>query len=155
MGFESNTGLNVNNHYGERPTGQTSGNFKTEGPMNKLSIQVNSADIDVALFGDPVLPAGALVTGAYVRVTEAFVLGGTTPTILTGTESSEVTNGLVLSEAQAEAIGLYDIFSTVTGTWAAMLAAETAVAIVLGGGSPTKTAAGKMEVVIEYIEIVV
>lgn len=155
MAFEDNNGLNVNNHYGVRDTGQTSGNIKTEGAKNQLSIQVDAKDIDVALFADPVLPAGALVTGAYVRVIEAFALGGTTPTILTGTDTSEVTNGLVLSEAQAEAVGLYDIFGTVTGTWAAMLAAETDVAIVLGGTTPTKTAAGSMEIIIEYIVVTV
>ena len=155
MAFENLNGLGVNNHYGPRPTGQTSGNIKTEGAKNQLSIQVDAKDIGVALFASPVLPAGALVVGAFARVSEAFVLGGTTPTILVGTDTTEVTNGLVISEAQAEAVGLYDIFSTATGTWAAMLAAETDLAVVLGGTTPTKTTAGKLEIIIEYVTVTV
>lgn len=153
MGFESNTGLNVNNHYGERETGQTSGNIRTAGVKNELSIQVDAKDIGVALFNAPVIPAGSLIVGAYVKVEEAFALGGTTPTIDIGTSGSVATNNVEVSEAQAEAAGTYDIFSSAKGTWAASLAADTTVAIELGGTTPTKTDAGSLEVVIEYVKV--
>lgn len=155
MAFEDNNGLNVNNHYGPRPTGQTSGNVKTEGIKNQLSIQVDAKDIGVELFNAPVIPAGSLIIGAYAKVTEAFVLGGTTPTIDIGTVGSVGTNNVDMTEAQAEAIGTYDILGTPAGTWAAALVADTEVAIELGGTSPTKTAVGKLEVIIEYISYTV
>ena len=153
MSFENSAGINVSNHYGPRTSGQTSGVIKTEGAKNTLSITVKAADVGVALFQAPDIPAGSLITGAYVKVKEAFALGGTTPTIDFGTSGSTATNNVELSEAQAEATGTYDIFSTAKGTWAASLVAATTVAIALGGSTPTKTAAGELEVVIEYFAI--
>ena len=155
MAFENSAGINVNNHYGPRTSGQTSGVIKTEGAKNQLSITVKAADIDVALFNAPIIPAGSLIIGAYAKVKEAFVLGGTTPTIDIGTVDSVNTNNVDLTEAQAEAVGTYDILGTPAGTWNSALVADTVVGIELGGGSPTKTAAGELEVVIEYISIVV
>jgi len=155
MAYENSAGINVSNHYGPRDTGQTSGVIKTEGSKSTLSIVVKAADIGVALYQAPDIPAGSLITAAYVKVSEAFALGGTTPTIDFGTSGSAATNNVELSEAQAEAVGSYDIFSTAKGTWAASLAAATTVAIALGGTTPTKTAAGELEVVIEYFAVVV
>lgn len=155
IGFEDSAGLNVSNHYGARTSGQTSGVIKTEGSKNTLSITVKAGDVGVALFQAPSIPAGSLITAAYVKVSEAFALGGTTPTIDIGTSGSVATNNVEVSEAQAEATGTYDIFSTAKGTWAASLAAATTVAIELGGTTPTKTAAGELEVVIEYFAVVV
>ncbi len=40
MGYESKTGLNVNNHYGARNTGGTRGVVKTEGTYNEYSVIV-------------------------------------------------------------------------------------------------------------------
>jgi hypothetical protein len=83
-------------------------------------------------------------------VKEAFVIGGTTPAIVIGTEGSEATNGFVISEAQGEATGTYDVSGTLTGTWAAPLAAATTVGIDMSGTSPTVTDAGLAEVVVKY-----
>ncbi len=154
-GFEDSAGLSVSNHYGARATGQTAGVVKTEGVKSQFSIQIDAADIGVALYGAPQLPADCLPVAVFFKVTEAFALGGTTPTILVGTSSSEVTNGCVVSEARAEAVGVYDITSTLTGTWAANLVAATTIAAVLGGSTPTKTAAGKAEIIIEYVKVAV
>jgi hypothetical protein len=154
-GFEDSAGLGVSNHYGPRESGQTSGKVKTEGVKNEYSIQFDAADIGVALFSAPALPADSLVTAVYLKVSEAFALGGTTPTILVGTDTSEVTNGAVLDEASAEAVGVYDITASLTGTWAANLVAETDIGIVLGGTTPTVGAAGKAEVIIEYLKVAV
>jgi hypothetical protein len=167
MGFEAakfgeggasgsgNVTTQVSQHYGERDTGKTTGVIRTAGAMNELTL-----DIDAAMVSDgaltlvaPIIPAGSLIEDAYVEVTEAFVLGGTSPTILVGTSGSEVTNGLVVNEATAEATGTYDITSTLTGTWAAGLAADTTVGIDFGGTSPTVTAVGKMRVVVRYVKV--
>lgn len=153
MGFESSSGLGVNNYYGPRDSGKTAGVYEVDGSTVEASIVVDSAMVGGTIPQDLIIPAEAKVTAVYAKVTEAFVLGGTTPTILIGTDTTEVTNGAVLSKAQAEAIGTYDITGTLTGTWAAQLAAATTVGVALGGTSPTKTAVGKVQFVIKYIQI--
>ena len=145
----------VSNHYGPRDTGKTTGVIRTSGAMNELTL-----DIDGEMVGDaayalvvPKIPAGAIIEDVYVEVTEAFVLGGTTPAIEVGTEGSEATNGVTITEAQAEAVGTYDVTSALAGTWAAGLAAETTLGLALSGTSPTVTDAGKMRVVIRYVHV--
>ncbi len=98
------------------------------------------------------LPAGAVLSeNAIVEVTEAFVLGGTTPTIAIGVQSSEVTNRIALvSEAQAEAVGTYSIATAGTLAKDTPLAAAVVIKVALGGGTPTITSAGKMKVSVRY-----
>lgn len=158
MGFESNTGLGVLNHYGERGTQDGvagGGDLPGNGAVKEAVIFIKGEDFGTGTsFDTPyTLPAGSKFLEASVEVTEAFVLGGTTPTIEVGTNSSEVTNYAIgLSEAQAEATGGY-YNSTGGGTWAAALAADTVVGVALGGTTPTVTSAGKAKVVIRYIKI--
>lgn len=155
MSFESTSGLGVTNHYGPRDTGKTVGVIKTEGRSYEASIYIDSETI--ANGGpelvDITIPASAVIEDVYLEVTEAFALGGTTPTILVGTDTSEVTNGVVIAEAKAEAVATYSLTSTLTGTWAAPLAADTVVGIVLGGTTPTVGSAGKAKVVIRYTKV--
>jgi len=165
MGYETSqfgdqvTGANVtqdvNNHYGAFETGDTQGNVKTEGFRNELSIDMDAAMLTAEAFTllAPTIPAGSLVESVILEVTEAFALGGTTPTILVGTNGSEVTNGFVTSEAQAEAVGTYDLTATLTGTWAAGLAADTVVGVELGGTTPTNGTAGQARFVIKYVNV--
>lgn len=165
MGYETSqfgdqvTGNNVtsdvNNHYGLRETGDTQGIAKTEGFRNELTFDLDGTAVGNEAFTllAPKIPAGSLVESVVLEVSEAFVLGGTTPAISIGTETSESTNGFDISEAQAEATGTYDVTATLAGTWAAGLAAETTLGIDLTGTSPTVTAAGQMRVVIKYINM--
>ena len=144
---------NVNNHYGPKETGSAKGVVKTEGPLNVLSITFDGTDLsngDFPVGPDFKLPAGAVPERAYVKVTEAFVIGGTSPTANIGTDGSEGTNGVEISEAQLEATGTYDITSTLAGTWASPLAAQTTVGLAMDGTSPTSTSAGKAKLIIEY-----
>lgn len=159
MGFESNTGLNVTNHYGERGTqdGIASGGELAGG---EGSIKEAIVYIDGESFGSGTdfatrftIPAGSKFLEAQCEVTEAFALGGTTPTINVGTDGSEGTNyGIELSEAQAEAVGTY-YNGTGAGTWANPLAADTVISVALDGTTPTVTSAGAAKVVIRYIKI--
>lgn len=147
---------NVSNHFGARVSGGAKGIIKTEGAMREAVINFsgeNASDGTFDLETALKIPAGAVIEDVYLKVDEVFVLGGTTPTILIGTDSTEVTNGFVVSEAQAEAAATYDLTSTLTGTWASPLAAETTVGIALGGTTPTSTTAGRAKVVIRYAEV--
>lgn len=156
MGYESTSGLNTLNHYGPRDVGRTVGAFKTVGAEKELSLMITPADVTGDTLHTLKLPAGAKVSDVYVKVSEAFDLGGTTPTILVGTNGSEVTNGVVISETQAEAVGFYALGQPFAGTWANMLAADTQIGIALGGAVPTiDDSQGKLEVIIKYQSVVV
>lgn len=146
------------NHYGQRGTEDgvvSGGNIHKDGVIQEAVVYATGQDFDGGTTFDTRLtvPAGSRFIEAYAEVTEAFVLGGTTPTINVGTNGSEGTNyAIELSEAQAEATGnVYN--ATGAGTWGSVLTANTAVGIALDGGSPTVTDAGKLKVVIRYIKI--
>ena len=164
MGYETapfgNQGANViqdvNNHYGTRDTGKTVGVAKTEGFVQELTLNIDGDMVGAGAYAllAPTIPANAIIEDVYMEVTEAFVLGGTTPVIDVGTEGTEATNGFTITEAQAEATGMYDLTSALSGTWAAGLAADTTVGLLLGGGGAnTVTSAGKAKIVIRYIAV--
>lgn len=110
------------------------------------------------------LPVGAIPLYAHARVSEVFVLGGTTPTIQIGSTSSTAgvpnapaaavaTTAILgsISEANAEALGTYTLSVTATP-----LTATTAgnLQVTLGGTTPTVTAAGRLTIVIGYRTVV-
>jgi hypothetical protein len=154
----SNVVRNVHNNFGPRNTGQTVGLFENDGGQEELVFYITGDQLNRAATNDeflvvPKIPAGATINGAYARTREVFVMGGTSPTIRIGTDTSEATNGIVITQAQAQALGTYNISATAVGTWAAPLAADTAVGTSLGGTSPTVTNAGVIEVVVRYIRL--
>lgn len=156
MSFESNTGLGVPMFYGPRTAIEgLGGHVKTEGAKKQIVIEFNGTNFNDGVLDSIVtLPANALVIGAYLDVETAVLMTGTNPTILIGTNGSEVTNGFVVTEAQAEAAGVYDLSATLTGTWAAGLLVDTAVSVTVGGtSSPTLANGGRYKAVIEYINV--
>jgi len=154
MSYESNTGIGVSNHYGARTIGGAIGTIKSEGAFSELSINITGEMLNSSFRPEVVLPAGSLPVEAFVDVSEAFILGGTSPAIVVGTSASEGTNGCEVDEATAEAVGTEDITASLTGTWAASLAADTVVGVALGGTSPTATAtAGRARLVVRYINL--
>lgn len=140
----------VYNYYGPR--------HRHEGAQGRMGHMGADRELVIRLSGDSYLtvtdslPAGATVVGnALVEVEEAFVLGGTTPTINVGVQGSETTNRLAqLSEAQAEAVGTYSVASAGTLAVNTPLAAAVTIKVALGGTSPTITGAGKAKVTITY-----
>ena len=144
------------NFYGARDEGQATGVLKVEGTIEQLRI-----DIDGRYFNDLLeplvptyLPAGATIRDVYWDTKEVFTLTGTSPTILIGTDTSEVTNGLVISKAVAESANTARLTSTLTGTWAVNtpLQARTKIGFAIGGtGSPAVARSGKGILTIEYI----
>lgn len=162
MGYENNainlaTG-SAYNHYGPRGTedgivsgGQVHGN----GVVQEKVVYVTGADFGSGTSFDTQLtiPAGAKFIEAIAEVTEAFALGGTTPTINIGEDGNSQTNYVMeVSEANAEAAGTY-YNSTGAGTFAAVLANDEPIEVSLGGTSPTVTDAGKLKVVIRYLKV--
>lgn len=143
----------VSTYFGPRDSGKTAGETRTSGFVTELTIDIDAAMVESGAYAliAPTIPAGAIIEDVYVDVTEAFVLGGTTPVIDVGTEGSEATNGFTITEAQAEAVKMLDLTGALSGTWAAGLVADTTVGLLLGGSSPTVTTVGKMRVVIRYV----
>jgi hypothetical protein len=157
MGIENTSGLGVNASYGprEREVGQLSGGkVSTYGAEIQAVVYIRGDDFSSGSFDTRLtIPAGSTFLDAQAEVNEAFALGGTTPTINVGTNTSEGTNyGIELSEAQAEAAGTY-YNATGAGTWANPLAADTAVGVALDGTTPTVTAAGTAKVVLRFLKV--
>ena len=143
----------VHTHFGPRDTGKTVGITNTTGVWRDLVIDLDGAMLSAGEFPleAPVLPAGALINEVILEVSEAFVLGGTSPALEVGTDGSEATNGVTASEAQLEAVGGYNLTSALSGTWDEVgLAAETTVGLALSGTSPTSTSAGKARLTVRY-----
>jgi hypothetical protein len=153
-----NVTTQVHNHYGPRATGKTQGVLDTHGSMNELVLDIDAAMVSAEAFPllAPYIPAGSRIEDVYVEVSEAFVLGGDTPVIEIGTEGSEATNGFTISETIAEALGVYDLTSALSGTWSQStgLLSNTTIGIdIAAADTPTITAAGKMRVVIRYVKV--
>lgn len=155
MTRESTSGLNVLNIYGPRPVPDAArGTMKTEGGFNELTFEVSGKDVNENLTNVlTTLPAGIRFVDFYVEVQEAFVVAGTTPALEVGTNGTEATNGFTISETILETVGISDISTTFAGTWAAMLAADTAVGFALSGAGAAVTDAGHVRIVARYIKV--
>jgi hypothetical protein len=153
-GSGGNVTQNVHNFFGVRDSGETVGVFKTEGGGNEVTLNITGEQLkrdavtDDGILVPTTIKGGFVISEVIARVTKPFVLGGTTPTILLGTDGSLATNGVVLSKAQAEAVGIYKL--TPVGTWAAPINANTLLGIGLGGTTPTVTSAGEVDIIVKY-----
>ena len=155
MPFANQAGIGVNNFYGARETGNSIGLEHGEDSLHRLSIAFDAATLNGTFLPPVVIPKGASFRSAVLRVDEAFNLTGTTPTVIFGASGSEATNGIVLSEAELEAIGTKVPASTGTGTWAQGSATGTTVAAkvgkALGGTTPVVTpGVGKATLVLTF-----
>lgn len=157
--WTNSDGLRV--HFGTRKTGDEANFGESANPTGvtkELAVHIKGTDFDSteAYTGPTIsLPAGVTIREVIAEVTEAFALGGTTPTINVGVSGSVATNRAAqLSEAQAEATGVYNLTSSAAGTLAANtpLASASTVTIALGGTSPTVTAVGRAVIYVKYVD---
>lgn len=144
------------NTFGPRDSGGSTGVLKVEGAIEQLRLELTGDDINDLL--EPLvptyLPAGALIRDAWWNTVEVFVATGTSPTLLVGTDTSEVTNGLVVNETALETLGTTRVTGTLTGTWAVNtpLAARTKIGIAIGGsGGPAIARSGRGILTVEYV----
>lgn len=159
-GATTNVTQDVSNYFGPRgiDSDVTAGVIKTEGGVNELTVHISPQVVNgdkLGLTVLPFLPARSKVFAAYLEVEEAFTLTGTTPTVAVGTDGSESTNGVTAAEAQLEAVGVYDLTSTIAGTWAAAggLVARTDVNVDVSAGAVATGTLGKAKVVVRYIHV--
>ena len=157
MGYESNTGLGVKNHYGKRDVqaGVASGGelHGQGGSTFEKVVYVSGDDFAGGTSFDTELtiPAGAQVIEAVIEVGEVFVLGNADNVFNIGTNGTESTNGVAI--ADPDALGATKD-TTPAGTWAAALAADTVVGVSVTGTTASVAAgSGKAKVVIRYSKI--
>lgn len=155
MPYLNQAGINVSNFYGARETGSAVGLEHGEDSLARLSINITPEFLNGTFVPPVVIPKGALFRSAILRVDEAFNITGTSPTVIIGAQGSEATNGIVLTEAELEAIGTKAPASTGTGTWAQGSATGTTAAAkvgkTLGGTTPVVTAGvGKAILTLTY-----
>ena len=96
MGFENSAGIGVYSSYGPRETQQgvvSGGDLPGNGAIKEAVIFIRGDDFTAGSFDTQLsIPDGAKFLEAYVEVTEAFALGGTTPTMNIGTSGSAGTD---------------------------------------------------------------
>ncbi len=149
-------GLRV--HFGTRAAGDEAnfGTYGDVGTQKELVFEVKGTDFTSGVYTGPTitLKAGFTWRSGIAEVTEAFNLGGTTPTINVGVSTTEATNRMAqLSEAQAEAIGVYNMAGAGTLAANTPLAADATLSIALGGTTPTVTSVGKVRITVKYDDI--
>jgi hypothetical protein len=149
-------GLRV--HYGTRRAGDEAnfGTYGDVGSQKELVFEIKGTDFTAGVYTGPTLtlPAGFTHRGGLAEVTEVFALGGTTPTINVGVSTTEATNRMAqLSEAQAEALGVYNMAGAGTLAANTPLAAAATISIALGGTTPTITSAGKLRITVKYDDL--
>lgn len=157
MGYSNTAGLNAYNHYGARTTGGAIGAEHEYGSKHTVKIDITGQSIadNIAGFMPPVyLPKYANIDSVMLVVDEAFVVTGTTPNLEVGSYGSSATNGVLITEAELEAVGTKSIASTGQGTWtfanAAGLGAAAKIGMSLEGDTAIAATSGKGTIIITY-----
>lgn len=158
MGYESNTGLGVYNHYGLRDTEAgvvSGGQVHGSGSIQEAVIYITGDDFNgTANFNTQLtIPALSIVQEAFIEVSEVFTLGNADNIFSVGTDTSESTNGITI--ANPDVLGsTQEMVGDLNGTWAASLVAATSVGVAVSGTTAAVTAgSGKAKVVIRYRKI--
>lgn len=154
MTFKNQAGIGVSQNYGTRNTGSTVGLEDSDGSIFRLSVNLTGSTLNDLFLPPVVVPKGAKFRKYELRVDEAFVLGGTTPSVQIGAFGAPGTNGVVITQAELQAVGTKELSTAGAGTWAQNSTTGTTaaakVAVALGGTSPTATTAGKAILVLEF-----
>lgn len=153
-GYENSAGLNVNNQYGPRRTGNSVGVERTSNSVEVLSFAFTGRSLNETFVPPVVMPRGALVLRYRLRIDEAFTLTGTTPGLVIG-GTAPATNGVALTQAELQAIGTKTPASSGTGTWATgsatgATAAEKVTKALTGTTPVVDPTVGKGTLFVEY-----
>lgn len=151
MSFENSTGLGVYSSYGKRNTGGSVGSETIDGSTRDYSISFTGESLNSGFLPGVSLPKGTKLKSAILRVDEAFAVsaGGT----VTFGGNIPGTNGIVLTEAELEAVGTKVPASTGVGTWAVASATGTTSAQFINkaiSGTVTATQ-GKATLILTFV----
>jgi len=153
MGYESNTGLGVYNQYGPRDTGGAIGVANTDNQVEILAIQFTGDSLNSNYLPNVVIPSGALFLRYRLRVDEVFNVSASGTVTFGGTVPG--TNGVVLTEAELEAVGTKTPASAGAGTWATSSATGTTAAqrVAKAISGTVAAGSGKATLFAEYVHI--
>jgi len=152
MTIESNTGLNVQAHYGPRSTEDGrlgAGQVQGAGVEKEHVVYIRGDDFDSGTSFNTILtvPAGSFLDEAILEVEEVFVVGNADNVINIGTDTSELTNGVQILDPETAAVTK----DAGNGTWAAELAADTLVGVSVTGTTASIAAgSGKAKVILRF-----
>lgn len=147
-------GVNVN--YGTRDTEQgiaSGGEIHGAGAEIEKVVYITGDDFNggTSFNTQLTIPAGAFPIEATFEISEAFTVGNADNVINIGTDTSESTNGFSIADPETAEVTKD---TSGAGTWAAALAADTAVGVSVTGTTAAITAgSGKAKVVIRYTKI--
>lgn len=116
MAYENSAGIQVGNFYGARTTGGAVGTDPNEDSIWQLEVDLTGEMLNSTYVSPTYMPKGAKILRAFLRVDEVFVVSAAGTVAIGGTAPG--TNGVVLTEAQLEALGTKDVSSVAVGTWA-------------------------------------
>lgn len=154
--IEDTAGLGVNNVYGTRDTQEgllSGGKHPHVGQEHEAVVYITGNDFagTTSFNTQLTLPAGSFPISATFEITEAFTVGNADNVINVGTDTSELTNGFSLADPETAEV-TQD--TSGAGTWAASLAADTAVGVSVTGTTAAITAgSGAAKAIIKYIKI--
>jgi len=153
MTYEANSGLGVFNQYGPRNTGGAGGTERSIGSTQTLAVNLTGEMLNSSYFPPVYMPKGAKVVKATLVVDEVFVVSASGTVAIGGTVPG--TNGVVLTEAQLEAVGTKDVSSVAVGTWATSSATGTTAAqeIAKSITGTVGATSGKGQLLVEYIRL--
>lgn len=149
MSYENSAGLGVNNQYGPRNTGGVFGTVDDD-VFKQFVVNLTGEMLNSSFIPPVYMPKGAIVTRAYLRVDEVFVVSAAGTVAIGGTAPG--TDGVVLTEALLEALGTSNVSALAIGTWATAsatgpLTAQKVTKAITGTVGATS---GKATLVVEY-----
>lgn len=153
MPYENSAGLGVNNQYGQRETGGAGGSEHSKTSLQTLTYDLTGEMLNSS-YNPPVwMPRGAKVVRATLVVDEVFNVSASGTVAIGGTAPG--TNGVVLTEAQLEAVGTKDVSSVAVGTWATSSATGTTAAqrIAKAITGTVGATSGKGKLLVEFIRM--
>jgi len=151
MAYENSAGLGVHNQYGVRNTGGSLGVEHTSGSTMTVTMDLTGEMLNSTFTPKLKVPKRALLKRATLVVDAAFVVSTSGTVAIGGTAPG--TNGIVLTEAKLEALGVSDVTALSVGTWAedsatGTTAAEFVTKAITGTVGAT---AGKGSLILEFV----
>lgn len=136
--------------YGTVEPGRAFGVVSTDGVSVEYRLDLTGQLLSDLVILDAVIPADTAVLKAVIVVEEAFDLAASS-VVEVGTDGSEATNGVSITEANLESTGRTDITAALAGTFdaEAVLAADTTIGIAFSAGSVSDASVGKARLLLE------
>jgi hypothetical protein len=151
MSYENTAGIGVYNQYGPRATGGSVGVETTDGSLQTYTYDLTGEMLNSGFVPTVKVPKRALLRKATLVIDEVFVVSAAGTVAIGGTAPG--TNGVVLTEAKLEALGVSDVSALAIGTWATASATGTAGAekITKAITGTVGATTGKGSLIVEFV----